>query len=1001
MTTTIPPLGSKVVKIRFNPSAEGKREGSISFVSNVEGSPHVIPLSGTGKITVDPPTPIPTMTYLSSVGSSLHDEAGAGKKVVLRSINWYGFEQIFAPTGVWTRPIRTKAVDGVVHEGMLDEIKRLGFNSLRLLFSQDITWPGAKPETRMGYWNTTFIHPGFNPEFLNDLVDDNPQNTKTTIEILDQFVTWCEELEIRIVFDMHALAPDNDNVLATNGKWYSTVTPTAAGATTGARREPRNEAQAIAAHVFLANRYKNRPVVCGFDLINEPHACTWDRDPLTGIVGFYERASAAIHAVNPDVLIVCEGITGNLDFTPEGHEDDPESQQGLYTWSTWWSGKLDDVRNTPIQMTVPNKLVYSPHEYGAYLLGVTTQPWFNPEERVGAGYAGLPYPQNMDDVWRRQWGFLAEEGIAPVWIGEFGSYLRIGGNPITGGGSTYNAQHLALDEKWLTSLSNYCNRYDIGFAYWAWPPGGDPDGLVDQNSKGEWTKAQQFKVNYLSPFLVPVVQPHITVTPGSATFTQVVVGTPVTTRLQLRNAGATAVPVSVAATGSGYSVSPTTGSVPASGVLELVVNFAPQAAGNFSGSVTVTYGNGLVLTIPLTGSAVQEEVPGGTPIVIDLPATAWGITAVGDSLTEGGLYFHNGWLTKACFLGNQRLRERPHFAVSGSTVEQADTLQLPKVLAMSPPPKVCVVATGTNSIYQGVAGVARVKEICQKLIAAKIYPILWTLPPRNDTATMDSNMVAWNNAIRDYHVETGIPLLDAFEAMRVPDSMRARADLMNPDGLHFSNYGYTVLGRYAVTSKAFVAVPTDGTIPLATAAGAPNLIPNPLFSGSGNVATGFQLGTGFTGQLLPAPVGNWQRIVRPAGMTSGLVSSTLELIPTPVNKKVSLACKVRWNTGGLKGGVDKVNAAWELGLQVMFTDQNWGNYNDSLFVVVGPQGDSEEEGTVYMQFTPPTGANRLMMQFFVNSADILAHTNNITYDVSQLTLIEGEFPFNQTDPSPT
>ena len=151
---------------------------------------------------------------------------------------------------------------------------------------------------------------------------------------------------------------------------------------------------------------------------------------------------------------------------------------------------------------------------------------------------------------------------------------------------------------------------------------------------------------------------------------------------------------------------------------------------------------------------------------------------------------------------------------------------------MSPRPKMCVVATGTNSIYQGTAGVNVVKAICQTLIANQIYPVLWTLPPRNDTSWVDANMVAWNTAIREYHKETGIPLLDAFEALRVPGSMRARVECMNPDGLHFNNFGYTELGRYAIDSKAFKAAPTDGKLPLATAVGGGNLVPNPLFAGS-------------------------------------------------------------------------------------------------------------------------------------------------------------------------
>ena len=910
-------------------------------------------------------------------------------------------EQIGVPTGAWTRPFRTKVVGGTLREGMLDEIKRLGFNSIRLLFSQDCTWPGYKPETRNGYWNTTYINPQLNGELLTNPTQENPQAVKPTIEIIDQFVAWCEELELRIVFDMHTLAPDDSNVLATNGKWYTTAHPDDAGATAGAKREPRSEAQAIAAHVFLANRYKNRPIVCGFDIINEPHNCTWDRDPLTGVVGFYERCGKAIHAVNPDVMVICEGITGNIDHTPVGHEGDVESTTGLYQWSTWWAGKLDEARTTRVTLNVANKVMYSPHEYGAYLQGVTLQPWFDPEGKVGSNYAGDPFPQNLPEVWRRQWGFLAEENIAPLWIGEFGSYLRIGGDPITGQGSDYNADHLAKDGEWLTYLADYCDTHNINFAYWAYPPGGDPDGLVGQAPAGTWHSAQQFKVDYLLPFITPVAVAELSAYPVAAAFGERVVGGDYTLTIELRNSTDAGIPFNAVATGEDFTVVPDFATVPAGGVLQLTVGYSAASIGSDSGSITVTYGTGGSLVISITGTTVAEptepEVP---PIQITLPADSWGITAVGDSLTEGGLYFHGGWLTKACFYGNQYLRDRGNVAVSGSTVEHARDTQLPKILAMSPRPKMCVVATGTNSIYQGTAGVNVVKAICQTLIANQIYPVLWTLPPRNDTSGMDANMVAWNTAIREYHKETGIPLLDAFEALRVPGSMRARVECMNPDGLHFNNFGYTELGRYAIDSKAFKAAPTDGKLPLATAVGGGNLVPNPLFAGSGGVSTNLTLEAGFQGELLPAEAGNWQRIIRPAGLVGNNVVNRISMFAVPAGQKIALACKVRWNAGGLIGGVNMENAAWQLGMQAMFTDASWGNYQNSLNVVIGPQGDSVEEGTFFLYMTAPAGANRLIIQIMSLSNDVQAHDQDISFDVSQLTVIEGNFPFNSTDPSP-
>ena len=160
------------------------------------------------------------------------------------------------------------------------------------------------------------------------------------------------------------------------------------------------------------------------------------------------------------------------------------------------------------------------------------------------------------------------------------------------------------------------------------------------------------------------------------------------------------------------------------------------------------------------------------------------------------------------------------------------------------------------------------------------------------------------------------------------------------------------------------------------------------------------LEAGFQGELLPAEAGNWQRIIRPAGLVGNNVVNRISMFAVPAGQKIALACKVRWNAGGLIGGVNMENAAWQLGMQAMFTDASWGNYQNSLNVVIGPQGDSVEEGTFFLYMTAPDGANRLIIQIMSLSNDVQAHDQDISFDVSQLTVIEGNFPFNNTDPSP-
>ena len=534
---TIAPGQSVVLKVAFIPSLPGLRTGTLRATSNAVGSPHTVLLSGHatgisenniaapavemsfsfGSAGVAVAAP-PVLSYLTADGAKLRDEVG--RQVMLRSVNWYGFEQAYMPHGLWERPYKTITVDGVVQEGILDMVKRLGFNSIRLLFCQDNTDPTVTVNTPNGLMDT-YTNPQLNPDLMINPTNAEwwtmivmPQAVIPSIQVMDKIVAYCGEIGLRIILDMHCLAADDNNVLATNGKWYTTATPGTAGSTSYMMRSPRSEAQAIAAWVFMASRYANNPVVCGADIINEPWNCTWDDDPNTGLPAYYERVGAAIQAVNPDILIICEGITGNVNHCPPGLEADYENTNGFYEWGTIWSGKLDQVRARPVVLPVPNKVVYSPHEYGSYLDGAgvdgIAHQWFNPEDTMPY-YGGIAFPNNMFEVWRRQWGWMAEENFAPVWIGEYGSNLQTGGVDwfVVGAGGVithqpfdteYTVIHRDLDFQWINKLAEYCNTHHIGHAWWSLNPG-TIGGVVQM----DWKTLLDFKYtpHLLNKFVFP------------------------------------------------------------------------------------------------------------------------------------------------------------------------------------------------------------------------------------------------------------------------------------------------------------------------------------------------------------------------------------------------------------------------------------------------------------------------------------------------------------------
>ena len=121
---------------------------------------------------------------------------------------------------------------------------------------------------------------------------------------------------------------------------------------------------------------------------NEPHGDgTWGTGGATDWRRAAERAGNAITAVAPNWLIVVEGIESPSPAAarPPLVGRQPRGRRAEH----------------PVRLSAPNRLVYSPHEYGP---GVFPQPWFG---RADTG-------ERLERRWRDGWGFIAEDGIAPL-----------------------------------------------------------------------------------------------------------------------------------------------------------------------------------------------------------------------------------------------------------------------------------------------------------------------------------------------------------------------------------------------------------------------------------------------------------------------------------------------------------------------------------------------------------------------------------------------------------
>jgi len=351
--------------------------------------------------------------YWHTNGSQILDSNNQPVKIA--GINWFGIETAsYAPHGLWSRG----------YQEMMDQIKTLGFNTIRLPYSNEALKAGVMPNG---------IDYAKNP----DLKDLNP------LQVMDKIVDYAGKIGLKIILDRHR--PDSTGQ---SSLWYSGSVP---------------ESKWISDWEMLAKHYTGNTTIIGADLHNEPHdnACWGCGDTNTDWKLAAEKAGNAVLAVNPNWLIIVEGV------------------QAVNNNYYWWGGNLSGVKTTPINLSVANRVVYSPHDYPSSVSG---QPWFNEAN----------YPNNLATIWDSNWGYIQKNNIAPVMLGEFGTKLTT-----------------ASDQQWLDTLIGYLGENNINWTYWSFNPNsGDTGGILND----DWTTVNQDKMNRLTKILGVVVQPVAQVT---------------------------------------------------------------------------------------------------------------------------------------------------------------------------------------------------------------------------------------------------------------------------------------------------------------------------------------------------------------------------------------------------------------------------------------------------------------------------------------------------------
>ncbi|WP_405672622.1 cellulase family glycosylhydrolase [Streptomyces canus] len=301
--------------------------------------------------------------YWHTSGRQILDKSG--QPVRIAGINWFGFETSNQVVhGLWSRD----------YKSMIDQMKSLGYNTLRIPYSDDIFKSGTVP-------NSIDFSSGKNADLqgLNSL------------GVLDKIVSYAGQDGLKVILDRHR--PDSGGQSAL---WYTSAVP---------------ESTWIANLKALATRYRGQDTVVGIDLHNEPHdpACWGCGDTATDWRLAAQRAGNAVLGVNPELLIFVEGV---------------QTFNGV---SGWWGGNLMGVAQYPVQLNVANRVVYSAHDYAT---SVAQQSWFSdpsfPANMPGIWdkYWGYIFKQNIAPVWVGEFGTTLQSTVDQKWLAALVSYLR-------------------------------------------------------------------------------------------------------------------------------------------------------------------------------------------------------------------------------------------------------------------------------------------------------------------------------------------------------------------------------------------------------------------------------------------------------------------------------------------------------------------------------------------------------------------------------------------------
>ena len=269
-------------------------------------------------------------------------------------------------------------------------IRRLGFNSVRLPYSDEMV--ATNPLV---------------PDALLAANADLQRRGLRALDIYEAVVGALSEAGIATIVNNHNTQSTwFTGMTLCDATWHNEYIPFC--------RVKQTEDQWIEHWETVMERFVDNPYVIGADLRNEVHGfygtVSWE-----GWATACERAGERLLKMQPEWLMFVEGISSAND--------------------------VSGARERPVVYSVPGRVVYSAHVYAWSGWG-SLDP-FNRRK----------YPSFVQEM-RKNWAYLLEGDVAPVWVGEFGVGVSAD----------------KRDRHYWDNLMRYLLEVDADFGYWALNP---------------------------------------------------------------------------------------------------------------------------------------------------------------------------------------------------------------------------------------------------------------------------------------------------------------------------------------------------------------------------------------------------------------------------------------------------------------------------------------------------------------------------------------------------